>query len=130
MQILTLGILYYLQEKRSHEYNPRLGRSSMAVAADDDNNQVSPAPRNSNQALFAPRLGKKSLEFSPRLGRSFYSGNLWLSLLNSGSIVLIFCARQEIVLIRNFFPYFSPNRITSQINNMNWAQSLDTTLIP
>lgn len=77
IQILTLGILYYLQEKRSHDYNPRLGRSSMAASAsaDDDDNQASPAPRNSNQALFAPRLGKKSLEFSPRLGRSFYLGN-------------------------------------------------------
>lgn len=67
-----IGILYYLQEKRSHDYSPRLGRSSLA--SDEDESVAQLPPRNSNAPLFAPRLGKKALEFSPRLGRSFYSG--------------------------------------------------------
>lgn len=68
--------MYYLQEKRNREYNPRLGRRSSAgglnsglvgTADEDDIQQRSGPP-------FAPRLGKKSLQFSPRLGRSYYNG--------------------------------------------------------
>lgn len=70
MHIFKLGILYYLQAKRGHDYIPRLGRGS--TPEEEDN---SAQLRNQNTPLFAPRLGKKSLEFSPRLGRSYFSGN-------------------------------------------------------
>lgn len=60
---INLGILYYLQEKRNREFNPRLGRN----ADDCVEYQRSRPP-------FAPRLGKKNLYFTPRLGREICSG--------------------------------------------------------
>lgn len=65
-----------IQEKRSLDYSPRLGRSSPPSGDDDEK-----PPQKSNayyeNQFYAPRLGKKSanlVEFTPRLGRSTYSG--------------------------------------------------------
>lgn len=58
-----------MQEKRSLDYRPRLGRRS-----NDDNNEQ-PKPYD---VLFTPRMGKRSdifTNYTPRLGRSTNSGD-------------------------------------------------------
>lgn len=63
-----------LQEKRSLDFRPRLGRRS-----NEDNNEQ-PKPYD---VLFTPRMGKRSdifTNYTPRLGRSINSGdsNIWI----------------------------------------------------
>lgn len=56
-----------IQEKRSLDYRPRLGRRS--------NEETEPKPYD---VLFTPRMGKRSdifTNYTPRLGRSVYSGD-------------------------------------------------------
>lgn len=58
-----------MQEKRSLDYRPRLGRRS-----NEDAEQPKPY-----DVLFTPRMGKRSevfTNYTPRLGRSVISGKV------------------------------------------------------
>lgn len=77
-RLLVLGLIHLIQEKRSLDYSPRLGRSS--TSSDDDEKPPQKSNAYYDNQFYAPRLGKKSLEFSPRLGRSVYSGNFHIKI--------------------------------------------------
>lgn len=72
MNNFGLGLMHYIQEKKSLDYSPRLGRSS---PTDDSDKQLQKPDSYYDNLYYAPRLGKKSFDYySPRLGRSTYAG--------------------------------------------------------